>query len=89
MRIWRESRAGRFRASEADFGPYLLAAYGMGRRYCWEVALGGRGGPIHAEGTATSLATAMAAAEAAALDQLAAAQPRPARSLPPAPLTWH
>lgn len=88
-RDWSQSSNGGIRASEADFGPYLLAAYGHARRYCWEVLLGGRYGKTIAEGEASTLPAAQAAAEAAATDLLTATRTGAARGLPPAPETRH
>lgn len=89
MRHWSETSLGRLRACEATFGPYLLAAYGQHRRYCWEVSLRDRRRSTVAEGVASTLTDARAAAEAAATHLLASAPPGAARGLPPAPQTRH
>lgn len=88
MPAWIAEKVAGFTASEAACGPYLLAAYGIAGRYCWEVAAGGRLGRVIAQGEAASLAAAQTAAERAALTSLATAQQGAAQGLPPAP-TWH
>lgn len=88
MPRWTEARTGGFRACEARLGPYLLAAYGLRRRYCWEVTAGRRGGRILTGGEAPTLAAAQDAAEAAALAQLRTIPQGAAWFLPPVPETW-
>lgn len=77
MTTWIAEKAAGFTASEATCGPYLLAAYGMARRYSWEVARGGRRRRVIAQGEAASLAAAQEAAERAALTSPATAQRGP------------